>query len=101
MKGFGSVDGSVEDDREFVSTGSGHGVGSADAAAEDLGNSLQKQISHVVTHGVIDLLEAVQVENQESRLGSGTPGPFQSDGQPVLEEPAVGQPGEDVVKGEM
>ena len=56
-------------------------------------------IAHLVPEGVVDQLEAVQVEEQHGELGAGPLVPVDRAGQPVQEQPAVRQAREGVVQG--
>ena len=51
--------------------------------------------------GVVDLLEVIQIDEQQSGLRSGAAGALERAGQPVLEETAVGQSGQFVVQSQI
>ena len=54
-----------QDDREFVAAEPGHDVGFAGAAADDAGRLDQRLAARQMAVAVVDLLEAVQVEEQQ------------------------------------
>ena len=55
----------------------------------------------MVPEGVIHILEAIQVEDQERRLRSAAAGPFKGIAQSVLEETPVGQTRQGIMQGKM
>ncbi len=57
--------GQRQDDRELVAAEARHGVGIAQHAADAPGHPLQDAIAGVMAQRVVDLLEAVQVEQQQ------------------------------------
>ena len=83
--------------RELVAAEPRDRVAGAHHGGEPLGQLDQQLVPEVVPERVVDLLELVQVQHQDDRLGArarrrgeGLPGP-------VHEQGAVGQPGERVV----
>jgi hypothetical protein len=69
----------------------------AQDGAEPAGDHAQHAVAEAVTEGVVDDLEAVQVEEHHHQRGLLAPGVGQCDGQPVAEEEPVRQPGQRVV----
>jgi len=52
------------DDHEFVAAQAGEGVGNADGASEILGDVPQELVADVVAVGVVDELEAVEIDHE-------------------------------------
>ena len=90
-----------EGDDEFVAAKPGHGVFVPHAALQPLGDGLQQQVANAVAESVVDRLELIEVQKQQSNLGS-FPLPL-GDGtaQAVVEQGAIGQTGEGVVIGQL
>ena len=65
------------------------------------GNLLQDLVARAVAERVVDLLEAVQVEEHEADQRAAATGTRHGQMQPVEEQAAVGQPGQHVVLGEL
>ena len=86
---------------ELVAAKPRDGVGFAHRAAEPLGDRLQEQVPRVVAERVVDALEMVEVEEQARDLRAVALGARQDLPQPLVQERAVGQPGEDVVLREL
>ena len=91
----------LENDRELVTTRSRHGVGAADPAGKQLCDALQQKIAHGMSERVVHMLEAVEVDHQQSGRCLGAAGPLQCAAQSVFKEPAVGQSGQVVVQRQM
>ena len=84
---------------ELVTALAGHGVGFAHAA-DDAPRSLHQQlVASLVSEGVIDLLEAVQVDVQHGHAVVVPVGLLHQFAEPVVKQTAVGQAGEGVVVG--
>ncbi len=56
---------SVEQQRELVAAEPGQGVARAARLREALGNGLEQLVARVVAEAVVDLLEAVEVDEQD------------------------------------
>ncbi len=87
------------DDDELVSAETGEGIWGADDVAEAAGDVLEKLVADVVTEGVVDLLEAVEIDHEERGAGVVVLGLEDRCGQAVFEETAVGKASEMVVEG--
>ena len=61
---------------------------------------LQELVAGVVAERVVDVLEAIEVEEQHGRLQTAALRQRDGLGEVLLQEHAVGQPGERVVVGE-
>ena len=90
-----------QDQDEFVAAEPGDGIRFAHRAGQSLGDRLQQLVAGVVTQGVVDALEMIEVQKQACnlmrvarRLGDDL---FQA----LIEQCAVGQPGENVVLGKL
>ena len=84
--------------RELVAAQARHGVPLADAAAQPLGHSPQQLVAGRVPERVVDDLESVEVE-KEHREPLGQPGRLRDrHREPVVEEEAIGEPRQGVVK---
>ncbi|GGK36939.1 hypothetical protein GCM10008955_33520 [Deinococcus malanensis] len=55
-----------EDDREFVTAHAGHEVAGANRLVERPGHFLVQFVANIMTQGVVDLLEAVEVDEQDA-----------------------------------
>ena len=82
---------------EFVSAGTGHGVRSAHATLQAFGNLLEQHVATGMPDTVIHVLETIQIQEQECNILPVARG--MSDGlfQAVMEQQAIGQPGECVI----
>ena len=87
-----------QQDAELVSAEPGHGVLVAHDVAEPCSHLLQEQVAEVVSECVVHLLELVEVHNDDAYVSSGLP-LAQRAPQPLGEEHAVRELGEDVVPG--
>jgi hypothetical protein len=92
----------LEQDGELVAAGAGHGVAGAHAVGgRPSATLLEEQVAGVVAEGVVDFLEAVEVDDQHGGLGGVAAGQVDGGGKAVLKEAAVGQRGEGVMQGEV
>ncbi len=84
---------------ELVATEAGEDLGLAQRALDALGGLAQHPVAHLVTLGVVHLLEAVEVDEQHAhrRVVPGRPGARRGD--QLVERRPVPQPGEVVVRG--
>ena len=64
-------DGGRQQDRELVAAEAGDGVAVADAVLQAPGELDQQQIADVVAERVVDLLEAVEIEQQQRQRVGG------------------------------
>ncbi|MCY1186948.1 hypothetical protein D9M73_278670 [compost metagenome] len=55
----------VQQHHEFITANAGHGVGFPHTALEPVGHRLQQHVADRMAMGVIDLLEAVEVDVQQ------------------------------------
>jgi hypothetical protein len=88
-----------QQDGELVAAEAGDGVGAAQRAGEPPGDLDQQRVAAAVAQGVVDVLEPVQVDQQQSDRGSGGRSCGQGLGEPVGQQRPVGQPGQRVVVG--
>ena len=89
----------LEQDRELVSTESRDRVLGPYAGLDPLGHRRQQPVAGVVTVGVVDRLEVVEVEEQHRDRGLAAVRALERVREPVREQRAVGKLGEAVVKG--
>jgi hypothetical protein len=82
-------------------TDAGDRVHLAHAGAESPRNFLEHQITRRMAQGVVDILEAVEVEEQQRRHVASTADAGDRVLEPLEEQDAVGQAGERVVHGEI
>src|SRR3954447_26877071 len=61
---------SFKQDAELVTADSGHDVAVADAAGKQVGELAQCLVTRAVTEGVLDHLEAIEVDKQHRRVDS-------------------------------
>src|SRR5882757_5156952 len=87
------------DDHEFVAAEAGEGVGDADGAAEIVGDVSKQLVADVVAMGVVDELEAVEIDHEEGGAGVVDFGLLNGGGEAILEKTLVGKAREVVVKG--
>ncbi|MCY1425710.1 hypothetical protein D9M71_415050 [compost metagenome] len=95
---FGTVQAGQQDD-EFVAAQAGHGVDVAQLLAQAMGDALEQQVAHWVAETVVDVLEAVEVDEKNGAVEVVVGGFDQRQLQAALEQQAVGQAGERVVVG--
>ena len=91
--------GSGGDHDELVAADSGNGVALAQDRLEASCERLQHVVAGVMAAHVVDVLEAVEVDDDHGERLVGAPRPAECLLDAVLEEHAVGEPGERVVKG--
>jgi hypothetical protein len=91
--------GAGQDQPELVTAETGHRVLGPHAFAQPAGDDLQQLVSGVVTEGVVDLLEAIEVDEREGDVRPVAPGPVEYVVGPGVERRAVRQAGESVVPG--
>ena len=96
----GAVDFREADDK-FVTAHAADDVAFAEAGAKAEGGSLEEAIAGVVAEGVVDVLEAVEVEHEDGDAALVAGGESDGLGDAVLEEGAIGEAGEAVVEGEV
>jgi len=91
----------VEEDRELVAAEAGDGVVRAQLVGQAGADRRQQQVAGLVPVRVVDLLEAVEVEEQDgerARARAQAAGAAQGMGDAVGEQRAVRQPGQRVVQ---
>ena len=91
----------LEEDHELVAADAGDRVGGSKALGEPLCDPAEHQVADVMPPGIIDPLEAVEVDEEDREARRVPRGPHQELVQAVEHEIAVRQPGERVVRGEM
>jgi len=87
------------DDDELVAAEPGEGVGDADGAAEIVGNVSKELVADVVAVGVIDELEAVEIDHEEGGAGVVDLGLTNGGGEAILKKALVGKAREVIVEG--
>ena len=93
------VAGVLDQHGELVAAEPGHGVAGPHAGVQALGHLDEQPVPGGVAEAVVDLLEAVQVEEQHRHRGRLALGPLEGVVDPVLEQGPVGQRGQRVVEG--
>ncbi|MNQ64029.1 hypothetical protein D3C85_784330 [compost metagenome] len=83
---------------EFVAAQAGDRVLRAQGLADALGQVDQQGVARVVSVGIVDRLETVQVEKQHREVTPAAAGAFDGLLQPVFQQDAVGQFGQGVVQ---
>jgi hypothetical protein len=99
---LGDVDvvaGVLDEHGELVAAEAGHGVAGPHARVEPLRDLDEEPVAGGVAEAVVDLLEAVQVEEEDGHRGRLPLGPLEGVVDPVLEQGPVGQRGQGVVEG--
>ena len=84
---------------KFVATDPRHGVAGAHEFFQAAGDFDQDLVAGAVAEGIIDQLEAIQVNEQYTHMAVVAPGKLAGLGQPVFQQGAVGQLGEHIVAG--
>ena len=84
-------------DHELVAAEPADRVGLAQAGMQALGRRLEQQIAAGQAEGVVDALEAVEVEQQHRGDAVGAPRPRERMVEVVAEQRPIGQPGQRVV----
>jgi len=87
-----------QQDRELVATSTRQQVTGAQLGGEAGADLAQELVAHVVAEGIVDLFEAVQVNDQQGD-GAVLAPPCQGGLQPPVEQAAVAQAGEVVGEG--
>src|SRR5215468_10664082 len=85
---------------ELVAADAGKGVGRVDGFTEVLGYLAEDLVAGLVAVGVIDFLEAVEVEQEHGHGCASAAAAVERVRKSLFEEAAVGQAGEFVVEGE-
>ena len=89
----------VTHDDELVAADPRHRVAGTDRAGDSLGSETQERIAGAVTKRVVDDLELIDIEEHHAELGAAPARAGQSVEQAVVEQGAIWQTGERVVKG--
>ena len=89
-----------QNDGELVAAQPRQEVAAVQRARDQLRDLAQQFVARGVAHRVVDLLEAVEVEQQQRRLPAVTPALHQHVGDLAVEQRAVGEPGERVEIGQ-
>ena len=90
--------GVLEQDRELVAAEPGGGVADTDARRQSLGDLEQHAVAGGVTEAVVDRLEVVEVEEDHRELEVLAPRPGQSVADALVEQRAVGELRDRIVK---
>ena len=92
-------EGGGEED-ELVSADAGEGVGGVEGLAEVVGDLAEDLVAGVVAEGVVDFLEAVEVEQEEGERAVGAAGALEAWVRRSSKRRRLGEAGELVVEGE-
>ena len=87
--------------RKLIAAGAGHRVGASNPTQEKLPYVFEQLVADMMPHGVVDLLKAVQIDQQESGLRASAPRALEGILQSILKEPPVRQSSELVMQGEI
>ena len=90
-----------QQDRELVAAEAGDDVGRAQPLAQHARDARQQAVAGGVAEGVVDGLEAVEVEHERGALGAVAAHVREVPRELLLEAAAVREPGERVVVGEV
>ena len=88
----------IEQDHKLVPTDTGTAVGGAKAVFQPQAQGRQQGIAGVVTMGVVQRLETVQIDKQQSKTLLLSPGPVNAAHQLLIQQAAIGQAGQGVVQ---
>ena len=86
--------------RELVAAEPGQGVAGPDRARDPAGHRAQQLVADRMAERVVDLLEAVEVEEEDRGQATFAAGMGQGLAEPVEQQGAVRQPGQRVVQGQ-
>src|SRR6266481_5541757 len=78
------------DDHELVAAEAGQSVGKPDCAAKIVGDVSQQLVADVVAVGVIDELEAIEIDHEEGGAGVVDLGLLNGGGEAILKKALVG-----------
>src|SRR6266508_3653776 len=95
----GGAAGVLDQDDELVAAEPGDGVAGPYVGAQPLGDQGEQLVADLVSEGVVDGLERVQVQQQHGQQAAVAVQAGQGVLQPVVEQRPVGQVGEWVVQG--
>ena len=84
------------DDGEFVAAEAGQRVASAEQVLQALRRQLEQPVAGLVAEGVVDVLEAVEIEEQDREPGIGAREPVQLLVETLRKQEAVRQSGQRV-----
>ena len=98
-RGLGPV-GAEQQQHELVAAEPGHGVALAQGLHEAVGDALDDLVAGLQAQEIVDQLEAVEIDQHHGQQLSRPLRPLDRLRQPVVEQQAVGQPGQRVVVGE-
>jgi hypothetical protein len=90
----------LDDERVLVAPQPRHGVGLAQPLDQTAGADLEQAVAGDVAELVVDRLKAVEVEDHDRDHPALPAGPGERPLEPIVEEGAVGEPGQLVVLGE-
>ena len=86
---------------ELVAAQAADRVDGPHRGGEALGDRLQQEIAHPVAVGVVDVLEAVEVDEEHRHRVTARARPLEGLGGALEDERPVGEPGQRVVEGEV
>jgi hypothetical protein len=95
----GRIDDVLDDDQKFVATESANGVRFSHQSAQAPRHLAEDAIADLVAEGIVDVLEAIEVDEQDGQSGLVAVGTLQGLVQSVAKQQAVGQAGQRVVVG--
>ena len=99
--GLAGVGQFLEHDREFVATDAGHGIAIADVVAQAAAGRLEHAVAGGMAHRIVDVLEAIEIEEQHGDLASAAARADHGMAEPLGKQGAVGQAGQGVVVGQV
>ena len=88
-------------DHEFIAALTADGVRTANAAISRLRHGLQQLVADRMPQRVVDVFEAIEIEEQHGQPVAVAPGQRDRLGEPVVQQHAVGQVGQKVVLSQM
>ncbi|EXI77361.1 MAG: hypothetical protein AW10_03851 [Candidatus Accumulibacter appositus] len=91
----------LEHDHELVAAEAGNRIAFTNAGRQSLADLFQQTVAHVVSEGIVERLEIVEIDEQQGPLSVSARARHQRQAQTVVQQAAVGQAGERVVKGQM
>lgn len=92
MLGDGGGGGGIEEDREFVAAEAGGGGCGTEAVLQAAGGGDEEEVAREVAEVIIDLLEAIEIDEEDGDAGTGAAGTRLCEGtiEALKEKGAVG-----------
>ena len=84
----------LEQDDELIAAQPGQGIGRAQQGTQSCGDAAQQTVAELMSQGVVDVLEVVEVDEQQRQLLLFPGGAMDGVLEAIVEEQAVGKVGQ-------